>query len=52
MKIGDLVRLKHIPGEDYKGCIGIVTNIQHYDVQVYISHVGLFWRLYRHLEEV
>ena len=52
MKAGDLVRLKDDVGETHKGCIGIVIKIENYDVQVYISQVGLLWRLYRHLEEV
>tara|TARA_B100000123_G_C25503970_1_gene329141 strand:+ start:246 stop:404 length:159 start_codon:yes stop_codon:yes gene_type:complete len=52
MRTGDLVRLKDGVGETPKGCIGIVMKIENYDVLVYISQVGLLWRLYRHLEEV
>tara|TARA_A100001388_G_scaffold271103_1_gene249434 strand:+ start:807 stop:965 length:159 start_codon:yes stop_codon:yes gene_type:complete len=52
MRTGDLVKLKDDVGETHKGYIGIVMKIENYDVQVYISQVGLLWRLYRHLEKV
>ena len=52
MRTGDLVRLKAGVDEALEGYVGIVMKIENYDVQVYISHAGLLWRLYRHLEEV